>query len=95
MVAFCKNGASLLCVDLSSSDMDSTQYIYSDLTSYVSDDVCHSEGLDALSSIHVHEELLSIVHGDVDIHVCEGFPREQWVGLDVVLLNHMVADGIL
>lgn len=74
---------------ISSSDMDSLQYIQSDPTSYVSDDVRHSEGLYALSSIHVHEELLPVVHSGVNIPICEGFLREQWVGFDVVLLDHM------
>lgn len=83
---------------LSSSSMDSLQDLHSDPTFFVFDDVCHSEGLDAFSSIYVDEELLPFVNGCVDIHVCEGSPWEQWIGRDVVLLKHMgvwVADGIL
>ena len=48
-------------------------------------------------SFEVHEQSLLSGHDHDDIPLCAGFWREQWVGLDVVLLNELgvpVADGI-
>ena len=48
-------------------------------------------------SLEVHEQSLHSRDDHDDIPLCAGFRREQWVGLDVVLLNDLgvpVVDGI-
>ena len=48
-------------------------------------------------SLEVHVQNLHSGHDEDDIPLCAGFGREEWVGLDVVLLNEFgvpVADGI-
>ena len=40
-------------------------------------------------SLEVHEQSLHSGHDHNDIPLCVGFGREQWVGLDVVLLNEL------
>lgn len=89
MVAFGGDGDSHSLTDPSLSDIDVPLYLQSDSTAFASNDVCHSKGLDALLSLHVDEKLFLFVDGGVRIFIFEGFPRKQWVGLDVVLLNHM------
>ena len=69
------------------------------------EDIPFSNGGDGLSdcsspsgSCHLHGRSQTSMDEHLDIPSCEGFSREQWVGLDVVLLNHNgdpVADGIL
>ena len=56
-----------------------------------------SQSTSSHGSFEVHNQSLDIGEGPDDIPLCAGYGREQWVGLDVVLLNDVgvtVADGI-
>lgn len=58
----------------------------------------HSNGANAPTPFDMHRHSQPPFHGVTDIFECEGISREQWVGLDVVLLDHHgvpIANGIL
>ena len=86
-----------LSTDASSSDGECEQYP----PSAGSVDETNVEGVSQDTSSHesfeVHKQSLHMGEGHDDILLCAGFGREQWVGLDVVLLNDVgvpVADDI-
>lgn len=77
-----------LSTDPSSSKNESQHHSQSEEFCASSDGASFSEGIRTNTSFHLHDHSQSSVDEDVDIPLCEIFTREQWVGLDVVLLNH-------